>query len=278
MMMCALSFCACSNDDAENGNTLVDGEVSVSKVFTNGVPQKAPGISHITVDSEGRVTSMQTDEGGRVEFTYDAKTRAASKNVTMSIYYDDYEPEVWYLTLGSNGFTVKAQDAEGYNFTTYAYNPNGQLTKFTLKDYNHTGNKDIDIDCELQFEYDTNGNMTKATYNEIESHPETTVYQFAYTDSTHTTSIPNKGCIFATSGDLTDFYDNEAESDLVRYAMYAGLLGKAQTNLILEYTYTSTDPDGDSEPDYGKKTFDWQLDDNGFPLSNNAYESMWKWR
>ena len=279
MLIGAMFFSACSSDDDEGGNAPVGGEVSVSKVFTNGVPKKAPGIKSITVDSEGRVTAMETEDGS-VEFTYDAKTRAASKNVTMTIHYiDDFysETDVWNLVLGANGFVVKAQDSEGKNFTTYSYNGNGQLTKFTLKDYN---GDEIDIDSNLQFEYASNGDMTKAIYNEIvsdkpEQKPSTTVYLFSYTNSKHTSPLPNKGCIFATSGDFTDFYDTEFEGDLVRYAMYAGLLGKAQTNLILEYTYTTTYPDG-SDSENGKETFNWTLDDNGFPLSNGDY-SEWEW-
>lgn len=110
MLMGAMLFSACSSDDDEGGNAPVGGEVSVSKVFTGGLPKKASEIESFVVDSENRVTSMTTGDGTTITFEYDAKTRAASKNVHMTIDYGYDDTEEYNLTLGANGFIVRAEE------------------------------------------------------------------------------------------------------------------------------------------------------------------------
>ena len=252
-----LSSCSNKNDD----DWIIEGwpdpvTIDLSKVFTNGMPKEVDSMT-IQTDDNGLVTGIKTKDE-TVSFKYNnTKTRTfVIPNVFMKVEHNG-DTTVYIMFLGNNGFVrgcMREQKENTKEDTWYfAYNDNDQLTNIThsadtYKRFTLTY-KDSNI-SEIE---------TKTIVSQTTTRKKDTC-KVAYTSTATPTPIVNKGNIMLFN---TTF---GIDIGAMKYAYYAGLLGKATKNLPVQLI----DKNGN------KTNFTWTVNSNGFPTTMTSGSHQYK--
>ncbi|MGN0048661.1 MAG: DUF4595 domain-containing protein [Bacteroides sp.] len=211
-------------------------------VFVNGVPKRV-GAYTIIVDEEtglvSKIVRKKNDPNDKEEtsFIYPTDMDAEPLTVTMvenSSWFDstgwNQETRTMTLTLDENLFVKEAVDDDGESWV-FTYSDEGYMTQFVCT-------------------YD--GESVTGTYNyengDITSSSEKSDWGDNYYNTIIPSNIENKGCIMLHS---TNF---RVDIEQYIYAYYAGLLGKATKHLPASVS---------GEDNW---TFNWTLNDQGFPI------------
>ena len=256
------SSCSIKNDD--DSDWIIDRRpdpvtIDLSKVFTNGTPKEVDSMT-IQTDERGLVTSIKTKDE-MVSFKYfNTKTRAiVIPNVVMKVERNG-DTTFYRMYLNNNGFVrgcmIEQKENTKEDTWRFTYNDNDQLIniihsaddykKFTLT------YKDSNIS-----EIETTTIVSQTTTRKKDT------CKVAYTSTATPTPIVNKGNIMlfnATFG---------IDIGAMKYAYYAGLLGKATKNLPVQLI----DKNGN------KTNFTWTFNGNGFPTAmtsgSHQYKFVW---
>ena len=252
-----LSSCSNKNDD----DWIIDSRpdpvtIDLSKVFTNGMPKEADSMT-IQTDDRGLVTGIKTKDE-TVSFKYiNTKTRAiVIPNVFMKVERNG-EATVYIMYLNNNGFVrecmIEQKENTKEDTWRFTYNDNEQLIniihsaddykKFTLT------YKDSNIS-----EIETTTIVSQTTTRKKDT------CKVAYTSTVTPTPIVNKGNIMLFN---TTF---GIDIGAMKYAYYAGLLGKATKNLPVQLI----DKNGN------KNNFTWTVNSNGFPTAMTSGSHQYK--
>lgn len=252
-----LSSCSFKNDD----DRIIECwpppvTIDLSKVFTNGMPKEADSMT-IQTDDRGWVTGIKTKDE-TVSFKYDnTKTRAiVIPNVFMKVERNG-KATVYVMYLNNNGFVrgcMKEQNENTKEDTwRFTYNDNDQLINIihSADDYKEftLTYKDSNI-SEIE---------TKTIVSQTTTRKKDTC-KVAYTSDTTPAPIVNKGNIMLFN---TTF---GIDIGAMKYAYYAGLLGKATKNLPLQLI----DKSGN------KNNFTWTVNSNGFPTAMTSGSHQYK--
>lgn len=238
-----LTSCSNDNDDTDTPSASVNPKT----VFTGGMPKSVAGMT-IQTNNKGQVISIK-DGNDVVTFQYkEAGTRAtASTSDVIMTVGEGKERQVCNLYLNKDGF-VKHCDETEYDLDgteketwDFTYNSDGQLLTMLRSE---GGNEKTTIKYQ-------NGNIVETATVSAKEPEESDSYKVYYTSTTTPTPIENKGCIM--------FFDTTfgIDMDEMKYAYYAGLLGKATKNLPVKLV--------DNE-NY-TQNFTWTLNSNGYPIS-----------
>ena len=245
----ALTACSKNSDGPDGGEDKGKVEVNPTKVFVNGMPKIVDG-SVFTRDFKGRLSSIYNkEENVLIAFAYTSSILGTKDvpNVVMTVTDAD-ERTVYNLFLNKDGF-VKYCDEIDYEkkgntpkTTTwnFEYNSDGQLIKAVQS-------KD-GVKTSSTIAYNDGDAIETVTMSEKDG-KETDHYRIYYTSKKVTLPIENRGCIMSFDVALG------LDLDHLHGAYYAGMLGKATKHL----------PIYNMDKDNDKTTFDWILNDNGFP-------------
>lgn len=245
----ALTACSKNSDGPDGGEDKGKVEVNPTKVFVNGMPKIVDG-SVFTRDFKGRLSSIYNrEENVLIAFAYTSSILGTKDvpNVVMTVTDAD-ERTVYNLFLNKDGF-VKYCDEIDYEkkgntpkTTTwnFEYNSDGQLIKAVES-------KD-GVKTSSTIAYNDGDAVETVTMSEKDG-KETDHYRIYYTSKKVTSPIENRGCIMSFDVALG------LDLDHLHGAYYAGMLGKATKHL----------PIYNMDKDNDKTTFDWILNDNGFP-------------
>lgn len=245
----ALTACSKNSDGPDGGEDKGKVEVNPTKVFVNGMPKIVDG-SVFTRDFKGRLSSIYNrEENVLIAFAYTSSILGTKDvpNVVMTVTDAD-ERTVYNLFLNKDGF-VKYCDEIDYEkkgntpkTTTwnFEYNSDGQLIKAVQS-------KD-GVKTSSTIAYNDGDAVETVTMSEKDG-KETDHYRIYYTSKKVTSPIENRGCIMSFDVALG------LDLDHLQIAYYAGMLGKATKHL----------PIYNMDKDNDKTTFDWILNDNGFP-------------
>lgn len=245
----ALTACSKNSDGPDGGEDKGKVEVNPTKVFVNGMPKIVDG-SVFTRDFKGRLSSIYNrEENVLIAFAYTSSILGTKDvpNVVMTVTDGD-ERTVYNLFLNKDGF-VKYCDEIDYEkkgntpkTTTwnFEYNSDGQLIKAVES-------KD-GVKTSSTIAYNDGDAVETVTMSEKDG-KETDHYRIYYTSKKVTSPIENRGCIMSFDVALG------LDLDHLHGAYYAGMLGKATKHL----------PIYNMDKDNDKTTFDWILNDNGFP-------------
>lgn len=261
--------CDDKNDPApEPGQESESATVNPSQVFTQGVPTQV-GDYVITTDASGRVTKIVNDDE-ITTFDYNPKaTRAVSVpadyDMTMNVEWGNDEDGVdFYIKLNKQGFIEYAYEidedkldgdtAEEWWFT---YNEIGQLIQMKRTE----GDNEI-----TDITYNDNGDIVSVKVSDDDAPKGKTNSTVSYTSEQYPLGIANKSGIM--------LYDQTflIDMDEMAPAFYAGLLGKATTQLPMSAIGTNTEGYVDSYK------FVWTLNEQGMPIrfdSSNTFTSPW---
>lgn len=246
LVMLCLSFTACEEEDEPN----IDGEETINpgRVFTNGLPKSAEGAT-MTYNEKGLLTKLLTNEGREITFEYDNKTRAVnqSSDVRMKVVEEDGEIFIFDMQINDNGFvtycteTEEDGDIETWDFK---YTAEGNLNYMKRSE---GGNEVTKIIYQ-------NGNIIRTETISEDDNTEGYSCDVKYTSEENVSLIANKGCIM--------LFDQTfgVDMDEMKYAYYAGLLGKATKDLPIEIT----DKYSDNDEVYISK-FNWTFNQSGLP-------------
>ena len=230
--------------------------IDLSKVFTNGMPKEADSMT-IQTDDRGLVTGIKTKDE-TVSFKYDnIKTRAiVIPNVFMKVERNG-KATVYVMYLNNNGFVrgcmIEQKENTKEDTWRFTYNDNDQLINIihSADDYKEftLTYKDSNI-SEIE---------TKTIVSQTTTRKKDTC-KVAYTSTATPTPIVNKGNIMLFN---TTF---GIDIGAMKYAYYAGLLGKATKNLPVQLINKS-----------GNKTnFTWTVNSNGFPTAMTSGSHQYK--
>ena len=245
----ALTACSKNSDGPDGGEDKGKVEVNPTKVFVNGMPKIVDG-SVFTRDFKGRLSSIYNkEENVLIAFAYTSSILGTKDvpNVVMTVTDGD-ERTVYNLFLNKDGF-VKYCDEIDYEkkgntpkTTTwnFEYNSDGQLIKAVES-------KD-GVKTSSTIAYNDGDAVETVTMSEKDG-KETDHYRIYYTSKKVTLPIENRGCIMSFDVALG------LDLDHLHGAYYAGMLGKATKHL----------PIYNMDKDNDKTTFDWILNNNGFP-------------
>ena len=255
-------FSSCSNKNDDD--LIIDGwpdpiTIDLSKVFTNGMPKEVDSMT-IQTDDRGLVTGIKTKDE-TVSFKYDnIKTRAiAIPNVFMKVERNG-DTTIYRMYLNKNGFVrgcmIEQKENTKEDTWRFTYNDNDQLINIihSADDYKEftLTYKDSNI-SEIE---------TKTIVSQTTTRKKDTC-KVAYTSDTTPTPIVNKGNIMLFN---TTF---GIDIGAMKYAYYAGLLGKATKNLPVQLI----DKNGN------KTNFTWTVNSNGFPTAmtsgSHQYKFVW---
>lgn len=256
-------FSSCSNKNDDDW--IIDRRpdpvtIDLSKVFTNGMPKEVDSMT-IQTDERGLVTSIKTKDE-MVSFKYiHTKTRAiVVPHVLMKVERNGKATVYYIMYLNKNGFVIRCVIEQKENTKEekwrFTYNDNDQLIniihsaddykKFTLT------YKDSNI-SEIE---------TKTIVSQTTTRKKDTC-KVAYTSDTTPAPIVNKGNIMLFN---TTF---GIDIGAMKYAYYAGLLGKATKNLPVQLINKSSN----------KTNFTWTVNSNGFPTAmtsgSHQYKFVW---
>ena len=230
--------------------------IDLSKVFTNGMPKEADSMT-IQTDDRGLVTGIKTKDE-TVSFKYNnTKTRAiVIPNVFMKVERNG-DTTVYRMYLNNNGFVRECMKEHNENIKEdtwrFTYNDNDQLINIihSADDYKEftLTYKDSNI-SEIE---------TKTIVSQTTTRKKDTC-KVAYTSDTTPAPIVNKGNIMLFN---TTF---GIDIGAMKYAYYAGLLGKATKNLPVQLI----DKNGN------KNNFTWTVNSNGFPTSMTSGSHQYK--
>jgi hypothetical protein len=235
LLVFSFTACTSNNDDGENVIPSVKQPKSVADMT----------MSY----QNGLLTKIVTTDGTQVTFDYGAKTKDYVSNVQctkMTIENEDGSKMYFGLTLGENGFIKNCTetyentgDAELDNSVDsweFGYNTDGQLNYMKRSE---GGNEVTTVKYE-------NGNITNVSMVSEEDGEKLNT-KISYISADMPTAIENKNNIMLF--DTTFGID----MDEMKYAYWAGILGKATKNLPVEMTDIE---DGETE------TFQWTIKDD----------------
>ena len=230
--------------------------IDLSKVFTNGMPKEVDSMT-IQTDDRGLVTGIKTKDE-TVSFKYNnIKTRViVIPNVFMKVERNG-KATVYIMYLNNNGFVrecmIEQKENTKEDTWRFTYNDNDQLIniihsaddykKFTLT------YKDSNI-SEIE---------TKTIVSQTTTRKKDTC-KVAYTSDTTPAPIVNKGNIMLFN---TTF---GIDIGAMKYAYYAGLLGKATKNLPVQLINKNGN----------KNNFTWTVNSNGFPTAMTSGSHQYK--
>ena len=245
----ALTACSKNSDGPDGGEDKGKVEVNPTKVFVNGMPKIVDG-SVFTRDFKGRLSSIYNrEENVLIAFAYTSSILGTKDvpNVVMTVTDAD-ERTVYNLFLNKDGFVKYCDEIDyeekGNNPKTttwnFEYNSDGQLIKAVQS-------KD-GVKTSSTIAYNDGDAVETVTMSEKDG-KETDHYRIYYTSKKVTSPIENRGCIMSFDVALG------LDLDHLHGAYYAGMLGKATKHL----------PIYNMDKDNDKTTFDWILNDNGFP-------------
>lgn len=247
-----LNLSACSDDENEPEKDYDLGFVNPSTVFAEARPKSVEGAA-MTYNSEGLLTRISTAGGTEVSFEYHNVTRTVNPQsfVRMNVVYG-YENEtyVFDMELNEQGFVSYCEETEpDGNLETwdFGYTADGHMNYMKRSE---GGNEVTNITY-------ANGNIANASMVSEEEPNRKSVYTLFYTSEEVAEPIENKGSIM-----LFDELFN-IDMDEMKYAYYAGLLGKATKNLPVKNTTNVTD-DVDGDEEYTDE-FYWTLNQDGLP-------------
>lgn len=246
----AMTFASCSDNDGDEPDINPTDVAFVKNVFPLGLPISINDGAFV-VNDKGQLTKItDTDRDGDVIFEYGDLSRADKFQVHMSVYdtsdndiYKDY-----YIQLNEKGFATyveESSDGELYCKYHFSYNNDDQLAYIKVVDVDN-GKDELDVEYRLTY---SNGDLTKT--EEIWD-GESSAYTYVYTNSSHPQPVVNKGCIMLYAEE--DCF--EIDMDELKWAFYAGLLGKATKNLPMGYV----DEDNEGEE------FVWELNSSQLPV------------
>ena len=250
MVLCAVNFTACSDDEDENNDT--NNGINPQKVFVNGMPKQVSDMK-ITQDASGLVSKIETDDAVAIfKYPTTVTTRAGLPNqlviveLTEDIGTQYEEKFIFNMEIGDNGFIKhcdeKYEDGE-LDTWDFTYSTEGYMLSMKRSE---GGNETTTITYK-------EGDIVKTSTVSADEPEESSDYSIDYTSNAVTTPIENKGCLM--------FYDETLGIDMdeMWFAYYAGLLGKATKHLPLKLTHKS----GSYED---ITNFTWTLNANGFPI------------
>ena len=255
---------SCSNKNDDDSDWIIDRRpdpvtIDLSKVFTNGTPKEVDSMT-IQTDDNGLVTGIKTKDE-MVSFKYfNTKTRAiVIPNVVMKVERNG-KATVYIMYLNNNGFVrrcvIEQKENTKEDIWRFTYNDNDQLINIihSADDYK-----------EFTLTY-KDSNISKIETKTIVSQTTTRkkdTYKIAYTSDTTPAPIVNKGNIMLFN---TTF---GIDMGAIKYAYYAGLLGKATKNLPVQLINKSSN----------KNNFTWTVNSNGFPTAmtsgSHQYKFVW---
>lgn len=256
---------SCSNKNDDDSDWIIDRwpdpvTIDLSKVFTNGTPKEVDSMT-IQTDERGLVTSIKTKDE-MVSFKYiHTKTRAiVVPHVLMKVERNGKATVYYIMYLNKNGFVIRCviEQKENTKEDTwrFTYNDNDQLINIIHSADNYK---------ELTLTY-KDSNISEIETKTIVSQTTTRkkdTCKVAYTSTATPTPIVNKGNIMLFN---TTF---GIDIGAMKYAYYAGLLGKATKNLPLQLI----DKNGN------KNNFTWTVNSNGFPTAmtsgSHQYKFVW---
>ena len=256
------SSCSIKNDD--DSDWIIDRRpdpvtIDLSKVFTNGMPKEVDSMT-IQTDDRGLVTGIKTKDE-TVSFKYNnTKTRAiVIPNVFMKVERNG-DTTIYRMYLNNNGFVrscmIEQKENTKEDTWRFTYNDNDQLINIihSADDYK-----------KFTLTY-KNSNISEIETTTIVSQTTTRkkdTCKVAYTSDTTPAPIVNKGNIMLFN---TTF---GIDIGAMKYAYYAGLLGKATKNLPVQLI----DKNGN------KNNFTWTVNSNGFPTAmtsgSHQYKFVW---
>ena len=255
-------FSSCSNKNDDDW--IIDRwpdpvTIDLSKVFTNGTPKEVDSMT-IQTDERGLVTSIKTKDE-MVSFKYiHTKTRAiVVPNVIMKVERNG-KATVYIMYLNKNGFVrrcvIEQKENTKEDTWRFTYNDNDQLINIihSVDDYKKftLTYKDSNIS-----EIETTTIVSQTTTRKKDT------CKVAYTSTATPTPIVNKGNIMLFN---TTF---GIDIGAMKYAYYAGLLGKATKDLPVQLI----DKNGN------KNNFTWIVNSNGFPTAmtsgSHQYKFVW---
>ena len=250
-----MAFSSCSNDANDNNNT-PNTAVNPKTVFTGGLPKSAVGMT-IRTNEKGQVATLQRSyEKATFEYIEPTTYATNSFNVIMTVENSEEETvSTCFLFLNKNGFVThsdvttiyKPDDKRSHQTWDFTYNNDGQLLTMSTSSDN-----DDDVGEKTNIIYN-NGDIF-AISRERKNGREKETCRAYYTSPSVSSPIPNKGCIMVYGRIIMDI-----SVDVMEYAYYAGLLGKANKNLPVRVV------------DYDNDTYDitWTLNSAGYPISLN---------
>ena len=257
-------FSSCSNKNDDDSDWIIDRRpdpvtIDLSKVFTNGTPKEVDSMT-IQTDERGLVTSIKTKDE-MVSFKYiNTKTRAiVVPNVLMKVERNG-KATVYIMFLNKNGFVrrcvIEQKENTKEDTWRFTYNDNEQLINIIHSADNYK---------ELTLTY-KDSNISEIETKTIVSQTTTRKKdncKVAYTSTATPTPIVNKGNIMLFN---TTF---GIDIGAMKYAYYAGLLGKATKNLPVQLINKSSN----------KTNFTWTVNSNGFPTAmtsgSHQYKFVW---
>jgi len=254
-------FSSCSNKNDDDSDWIIDRRpdpvtIDLSKVFTNGTPKEVDSMT-IQTDERGLVTSIKTKDE-MVSFKYiNTKTRAiVVPNVLMKVERNG-KATVYIMFLNKNGFVrrcvIEQKENTKEDTWRFTYNDNEQLINIIHSADNY---KELTLtykDSNIS-EIETKTILSPATTKQKDT------CKVAYTSTASPTPIVNKGNIMLFN---TTF---GIDMGAIKYAYYAGLLGKATKNLPVQLI----DKNGN------KNTFTWIVNSNGFPTAMTSGSHQYK--
>lgn len=252
-----MTLSSCSNDNEDDG--AFGAAANPKTVFTGGLPKSVAGMT-IQTNDKGQVISIK-EENEIVTFQYkEAGTRstASAPDVVMTIGQGK-EKQVCNLFLNKNDFvrhcdeTEYAPDGKEEETWDFTYNNDGQLLTMLRSE---GGNEKTTIKYQ-------DGNIVETATVSADEPKESNSCKVYYTSPKVTSPIENKGCLM--------FFDVTfgIDMDEMKYAYYAGILGKATKNLPVRLV----------DDENNTMNFSWKLNSTGYPISleydHNTYTFAW---
>ena len=227
-------------------------ETQLEKVFTCKLPQQVDDMCFNY--SNGFLHSIKTSDA---IVTYDyfsapAERRTAGQHVKIVERRKSGELLILDMEIGSNGF-VKHCD-ETYNGTNkdsngdtwdFEYTPEGYISKMIRSE----GSNEV-----TTITYDENGDITHTSTTSQSGNPkDNREYDISYITSDPNTPLDNKGCLMLFDETLG------IDMDEMKFAYYAGLLGKAIKHLPMKIV---------GHDNYSSWTdcFIWHFNANSYPV------------
>ena len=252
---------SCSNKNDDDSDWIIDRRpdpvtIDLSKVFTNGTPKEVDSMT-IQTNEKGLVTSIETKDE-MVSFKYNnTKTRAiVVPNVFMKVERNG-KATLYKMYLNNNGFVrrcvIEQKENTKEDIWSFTYNDNEQLINIIHSADDYKGFTLTYKDSNIS-EIETTTIVSQTTTRKKDT------CKVAYTSDTTPAPIVNKGNIMLFN---TTF---GIDIGAMKYAYYAGLLGKATKNLPVQLIDKS-----------GNKTnFTWTFNSNGFPTAMTSGSHQYK--
>ena len=227
-----------------NGNLLTTtdplGKATTNTYSSNGLllTTKDPlgNTTSFTYDGSGNLPTQTDAKGTVTTYTYDANNNRASQSVTRTL-------------AGGTQQTLT---------TSYAYDPNGKLTKTTYPDgsttqsiYNNLGQQVTSIDAlgrQTTYQYDNDGHISQTTYPDKTS------------DSVQYDKNGNRVYFFSDRHPVQTFYSYDPLNRLTQTQVVAGPRGAITTTTYdaIGQVLSSKDPNGNvtqyAYDDAGRRT------------------------